>query len=162
MPALAAAVAALACAAAPVHPAPYPAQAPGLGGLPWVRGTPASLGLVGLIWYWPKAWSGINTARIYTHGATPGPGNGPSMKILWAFLSPRARRSYSGGDLVVRGRRLDGPGRTAQRFAPISYAGQNSAPSFASIVDLPVAGCWRLSLSADGLRATVDFLAVSR
>ncbi|MGH2970791.1 MAG: hypothetical protein ACRDLE_01405 [Gaiellaceae bacterium] len=159
MPALAALLAALACAAPPVHPAPYPAHAAGLGGLPWVRGKPASLGLVGLIWYWPKSWADVHTARIYTHGRSAG-GHDPSMKILWVFLSPRAKHSYSGGDLVVQGRRLDGPGTTRQRFASVGYQGQNGAPSFASIIDLPTAGCWQLRLSADGLRATIDFLAV--
>jgi hypothetical protein len=160
MPALAAALAALACAAPPVHPAPYPSHAPGLGRLPWVEGTPASLGLVGLIWYWPRSWNNVHTARIYTHGTSPG-GHGPSMKILWAFLSARAKRAYRGGDLVVRGQRLDGPGTTRQRFTSIGYQGQNGAPSFASIIDLPTAGCWRLRLTAGPLRATVDFLAVS-
>jgi hypothetical protein len=160
--AIAAALAALICSAAPVHVGPYPAHAPGLGQLPWVRGTPTSLGLVGLMWYWPSAWSDVHTARIYTRGTTPG-GNGPSMKILWAFLSPVSKRLYArsgGGDLIVQTRRLDGPGKTWQRFVPIGYAGQNGAPSFASIVNLPTAGCWRVRLTAGGLRATVDFLAV--
>jgi hypothetical protein len=157
---LAAVLAALTCSAAPVHTEPYPGAAPGLGSLPWVRGAPASLGLVGLIWYWPDAWRDVHTARIYTGGETPG-GNGPNMKVRWAFLSQRAKRLYAGGDLIVQGRRLDGSGHTWQRFVPIGYAGQNGAPSFASIIDLPSAGCWRLRLSAGGLRATVDFLAVS-
>ena len=163
MTAIAAAVAALTCSAAPVHAGPYPANAPGLGQLPWVRGTPTSLGLVGLIWYWPSAWSDMHAARIYTHGTTPD-GNGPSMKILWAFLSPTSKRLYArngGGDLIVQGHRLDGAGKTWQRFVPIGYTGQNGAPSFASIINLTSTGCWRLRLSTGGLHATVDFLAVS-
>lgn len=166
---LAAAVAALAlgantpCNAAPVHTGPYPGGAPGLGQLPWLRGAPANLGLVGLLWYWPRAWTdaGFTTARIYTGGLTPGHPEGLSMKILWAFLSPTAKHRYSGGHLVIQGRRLDAPGKTWQRFVPIGYAGQNGAPSFASIVDLPSAGCWQVRLSAGGLHATVVFLAVS-
>jgi hypothetical protein len=161
---IAAALAAFACSAAPLHAPPYPGHAPGLGRLPWVAGAPPSLGLVGLVWYWPRAWANVHSARIYTGGTTPGGGNGPNMKILWVFTAPAAKRAYTragGGDLVVQGARLDAPGKTRQRFASITYAGQNGAPSFASIVDLPAAGCWRLRLSTGGLRATVTFLAVS-
>jgi hypothetical protein len=160
---IAAALAALACSAAPLHAPPYPGHAPGLGYLPWVSGSPASLGLVGLVWYWPHAWADVHRARIYTSGETPG-GHGASMKILWVFTSPAAKRAYTragGGGLIVQGTRLDGPGRTWQQFSPVSYAGQNGTPSWASIVDLPAAGCWRLRLSTGGLRATVTFLAVS-
>jgi hypothetical protein len=163
---IAAAFAALACSSAPLHAAPYPGHAPGLGRLPWVSGSPASVGLVGLVWYWPKAWTaaGYRTARIYTGGTTPGTKTGPNMKILWAFLSAPAKRAYahsSATTLVVKGTRLDGLGRTWQRFAPIGYAGEDGAPSWASIIDLPTPGCWRLRLTSGPLRATVVFL-VSR
>jgi hypothetical protein len=149
-----------ACPAALVRYAPYPGRAPGLGRLPWVAGTPSTLGLVGLLWYWPEDWKTrrVEPARIFTGGEVRA--GGPSTKILWAFLSPSAKRRYAGGDLVVQGRRLDGPGRTWQRFASIGYAGQKGAPSFASIVTLPVSGCWRLRLSAGGLHAAVVVRAV--
>jgi len=126
-----------------------------------VEATPSSVGAVGLIWYWPKAWRAVHTARIYTHGTTPGHPNGPHMKILWIFTSKVARRAYTGGDLVIAGRRLDGRGNTRQRFVPVGYTGQNGAPSFASIVHLPAAGCWQLRLSAGALHATLVFRAVS-
>jgi hypothetical protein len=42
----------------------------------------------------------------------------------------------------------------------ISYSGQNGAPSYASIVDVPTAGCWRLRLSTGTLRASVVLQAV--
>jgi hypothetical protein len=150
-----------ACPAARVHYTPYPGRAPGLGQLPWVAGTPASLGLVGLLWYWPADWRArrVRPARIFTGGEVRA--GGPSTKILWVFLSGSAARRYAGGDLVVQGLRLDGPGRTRQRFASIGYAGRNGAPSFASIVTLPAAGCWRLRLASGGLRASVVVQAVS-
>src|SRR5439155_1485616 len=44
------------CGTAQVHYTPYPGGAPGLGQLPWVRGTSRGLGLVGLLWYWPTEW----------------------------------------------------------------------------------------------------------
>ena len=160
---IAAALAALACSAAPVHSDPYPGRAPGLGQLPWVRGTPASLGLVGLIWYWPRAWTdaGVTTARIYTGGRTPGPGNGPNMKILWAFLSPQAKTALGAGRVVIKGQRLDVPGKTWQQFVEISYTGQHRVPSYASNINLPSAGCWRLELTAGPLHATTVFNAIS-
>jgi hypothetical protein len=61
---------------------------------------------------------------------------------------------------VVEGRRLDGPGRFEDSFAAIGYAGARGAPSFASTIDVPEPGCWRLNVSTRSLRAYVDFQAV--
>jgi hypothetical protein len=148
------------CPAAVVHYTPYPGGAPGLGTLPWLRGNSQGLGLVALIWYWPQSWSDaqIDRARIYPGGTTPSCGN---TKILWAFLSDKAKRLYTGGPLTVKGHRLDAPGRTWQRFVPIGYAGQNGAPSFASGITVPTEGCWQLDLGAGGLHGTAVFEAVS-
>jgi hypothetical protein len=148
------------CSSAVVHYTPYPGGAPGLGQLPWVRASSTGLGLVGLLWYWPQAWreQQIDRARIYPGGTTP---NGGNTKILWAFLSAKAKRAYTGGALIVRGERLDGPGKSWQTFVPIAYGGQNGAPSFASGITVPSDGCWLLRLGAGGLHATVVFEARS-
>jgi hypothetical protein len=148
-----------ACAPAGVHYTPYPGGAPGLSGFPWVRATSAKLGLVGLLWYWRPEWrdQGVDRARIYPHGTD----GHITMKILWAFLSPTAKQAYAGGRLIVTGRRLDGPGKSWQQFVPIAYAGQNGAPSYASVISLPAEGCWRLQLAAGGLHASVVFEATS-
>ena len=116
------------------------------------------MGLVGLLWYWPETWQQrrLGAARIYTGGAAPA---GYSTKILWAFLG-RSAKGRGGAHLVVRGRRLDQPGSFRQVFAAISYAGQQGAPSYASIINVPSAGCWRLQLSTGALRASVVFQAV--
>jgi hypothetical protein len=149
-----------ACRPALVHYTPYPGDAHGLSGIPWVRATSRGLGLVALLWYWPGEWRSqrIDRARIFPGGKTPG---GWSTKIMWAFLSDKARRTYRGGNLVVRGERLDAPGKTWQQFVPIGYEGQNGAPSYASIVSLPSVGCWRLNLHAGGLRSSVIFEATA-
>ena len=125
--------------------------------IPWVAGKPAAAGLVGLLWYWPEEWrqQRVREARIYTGGVAP---QGWNVKILWAFVAPSAK-GRGGSELRVEGRRLDGPGRFEQAFAAISYAGQEGAPSYASIVEIPRAGCWRLTLSSDRLRADVDVRA---
>jgi hypothetical protein len=149
--------------AAPCHPprveySPYPGHGDGLDQLPWVRGEPASSGLVALLWYWPKKWSKqhLREARIFTGGVAP---EGYNVKILWAFLAPSAK-GRGGSELVVEGDRLDGAGATRQEFAAIGYAGQRGAPSFASIIDIPRSGCWRLSLKTGRLSASVDFRAI--
>jgi hypothetical protein len=148
------------CTAARVHYAPYPGGAPGLGQLPWVRADSRGLGLVGLLWYWPDEWrnQGIDRALIYPGGQAPG--GTPSTKVLWAFLSSKAKRLVS-GRLIVQGQRLDEPGKTWQQFVPIAYAGQNGAPSFASIIVLPAEGCWKVRLTAGAARASVVFQATT-
>jgi hypothetical protein len=55
---------------------------------------------------------------------------------------------------------LDRPGKFRETFSAISYTGQEGAPSWASSLDLPTPGCWRLRLSSGELRAFVDIRAV--
>jgi hypothetical protein len=149
-----------ACAAARVHYTPYPNPAPNLSGLPWVEGSPQGVGLVGLLWYWPKSWQRRHAqpARIFTGGTAPA---GYSTKVLWVFTA-RAAKDRGGGALVVRGRRLDGRGAFRQEFTAIGYEGQNGAPSYASIIVVPKTGCWRLELSTARLRASVVLQAVPK
>jgi len=151
-----------ACPAAIVHFRPHEAAPPGLRrlNLPWVGGAPAAQKLIGLIWYWPTEWrrQKVSRATIYTHGHAPS--GEPNMKILWAFLAPRAKSAAGAGQLVVKGRRLDGPGKTWQQFVEISYSGQSRTPSYASIIDLPTAGCWELDATAGPLHGSVVFRAI--
>jgi hypothetical protein len=147
-----------ACSPARVTYTRYPGGDERLATLPWVRGEPRTVGLVGLLWYWPESWqrNRLSSARIFTGGMAPA---GYSTKILWAFLAPSAK-GRGGSRLLVRGRRLDGRGSFRQEFAAISYEGQRGAPSYASIINVPNPGCWRLQLSTGGLRASVVFRAV--
>lgn len=150
------------CQAARVQYTHYPGTGVGLGGLPWLAGEPAAERLVGLLAYWPEAWRAANVtqARIYAGGMSPGSQGPRHMKILWVFLAPNAKRDLGAATLVIKGQRLDGPGTSSQRFTAIGYSGQNGAPSYASIVDLPTSGCWRLSLAAGGLHATTTLQAL--
>ena len=109
---------------------------------------------------WPGTWreQGIDRALIYPGGHAPA--GSLSTKVLWAFLSPKGKRLAS-GSLIVQGRRLDAPGKTWQQFVPIGYAGQNGAPSYASIVVLPAEGCWQVRLSAGAAHASVVFQATA-
>ena len=60
----------------------------------------------------------------------------------------------------MTGHRLDGPGRCRERFGAVSYAGQDGAPSYASIIDIPEPGLWRLELSAGTLRGSAEVRAI--
>ena len=61
----------------------------------------------------------------------------------------------------MQGTRLDAPGSFTHRFGAISYGGQRRAPSFASIIDVPKAGCWRLDVSTAKLSASVVVRALT-
>jgi hypothetical protein len=67
------------------------------------------------------------------------------MKILWTMRRP-------GRWLTLRGTRLDAPGAFTQR-----WRGGREVPS---IVDVPAAGCWRLSLDSGKTHAAVVIDAV--
>lgn len=146
------------CDSAQIHYSPYPGHGIGLGLLPWICGAPGSQGLVGLLWYWPQKWRHRRFAepQIYTRGVAPG---GGSTKILWTFLAASARAA-GGDELTVRGHRLDGPGTFVQRFGAIGYDGQDGAPSYASIIDIPQPGLWRLELSTGRVRGAVELHAI--
>jgi hypothetical protein len=130
----------------------------GLSQIPWIDGKSGDSRLVALLWYWPEAWrkQRVREARIFTGGVAPA---GYNVKVMWVFLGTSAR-DQGGSQLVVQGRRLDRGGRFRDTFAAIGYAGQNGAPSYASIIDVPKRGCWRLMLSTGDLRAYADFQAV--
>jgi hypothetical protein len=139
-----------------VHRSAYPGHGKGLEGIPWIEGEPRETGLVGLLAYWPPQWRKVRTARIYTGGRAP---QGYNTKMLWVFLGPSAKRDAD-TELRVEGRRMDGPGTFHASFAGIGYEGQDGAPSYASIIDVPKPGCWRLTLTTGKLTATVDLRAV--
>ena len=126
---------------------------------PWLRGRPATSGLAAVLWYWPQEWTDRHRphAAIYTGGEMP---QGWSTKVLWTFVG-RAQRGQGGHELVVKGTRLDAHGSFTQRFGAISYAGQRRPPSFASIIDVPKAGCWRLDVATAQLRAGVVVRAIT-
>lgn len=145
------------CDPALVHYNHYPGQ--GFAQTPWLEASSLSQGLVGLLFYWPDEWrnQGIVAAQVYAGGHSPANVN---MKILWRFLAPKARTA-EGALLTVKGTRLDAYGKSWQRFSPISYSGRGRAPSFASIINLPAAGCWRLDLTAGTLHGSAIVRAIT-
>jgi hypothetical protein len=148
-----------ACLTPRVQYRPYPGHDQGLSQIPWVRGEPPDSELVALLWYWPEAWTRrhLREARIFTAGVAPA---GYNVKILWMFLAPLAR-SRAGRNLVVQGHQLDGSATFRQQpFSRISSPSQRGAPSYASIINVPHTGCWRLDLKSRGLSGHVQFRAV--
>lgn len=144
------AAAGAACPASRVHYGSYAGAGQGLGAVPWIAGTPAASGLVGhLFYYGATPWSRrrLAGARIYVGGAH----GAVHMKVLWV-----ARRRGFGGRIVLRGRRLDGPGSFRDAY-PATTAGFQ----FPSYVVVPSRGCWRIGVSSGSLSATVTFLAVA-
>lgn len=148
------------CTAALVHYTPAPrARQLDLSDLPWVRGEPEGSGLVALLWYWPREWMHrkLSEGRIFTGGVAPA---GYNVKVLWMFVSPQAR-DRSGTTLVVRGTRLDGSAGFQQRFSRIGYGSDNGPPAYASIMDVPSPGCWRLEIRSGRLKAQVSLRAIT-
>jgi hypothetical protein len=123
----------------------------------WIEAEPRDLQLVATLGYWPEEWTDVRRAQVYTGGVSR---DGTAAKTAWTFLAPDLR-GKGGSRLKITGRNLEGEGTWEDTFAEISYEGQDGAPSYASILDLPEPGCWRLELTTADLRATVDIRAVA-
>jgi hypothetical protein len=135
-------LAALALAGCPTTTVHYGA-AP--GGTPWV----ASGAITGRLFAYGGRTlmdgrvNGSDGLVLYTHGRTPD----GATKILWVV------RKRFGPSLTLRATQLDGPGMFTQRFT-------HRGGQFPSIVDVPEAGCWRLSLRTGKVRAAVVLQAI--
>ena len=145
------AAAAVLCAATPVHGAPAPHVEVGLASLKWVQATPKRNGLFGMLFGYDARL--VDPARptfaLWTNGQAP---EGWYTKVL--SLVPLGRGD---GELVIRGRSLDGSGGTfEQRFKRAGGGG-----GYPSIVELPSAGCWRLDVRTSGLKGSLVVRAVA-
>jgi hypothetical protein len=148
---IAALVAALTCAATPIHYEPL-AHSGSLRAIPWVQGTPRRRGVFGMLFGYDAELGTL--FAFYTHGVSP---HGHAEKVLWII-----RNRNASGQIEIRGRRLDGPGTVRQRFSQVQDASAQPARGreYASIIDLPSAGCWRLTVDMGLARATLLLLAV--
>jgi hypothetical protein len=138
---LATLLAAVTCAATPVHGEPLP-QSGSLSSLRWVQATPHRAGVVGMLF----ADTGTPTFSLWTRGRGP---NGVATKVLWIV-----RNVHAGLVLRLRGSALGGTTTFRQTF-PVTGVRQ-----YPSIVKLPHAGCWRLDLATGSARATLLVLGV--
>jgi hypothetical protein len=146
------------CKPARVRYGPNPGPLPVTDGLPWVAGGPRASGLIALFWFWPPEWleRRVPRARIYARGAGP---KGLNMKVMWTFADA-ASRHRAGAEISIRGRRFGGRGRYSETFPAVGSGGPDDAQSYATIIDLPRPGCWRLTATTGSLDGWVDIRAV--
>jgi hypothetical protein len=133
-----------ACAATPVHYAKDTSAAGGLQRIPWLA---AGQFHAHLFFYGGTPWTRerLGNAHIFTTVKT----RNVSPKVLWT-----PARAGSAPTLRISGRRLDAPGR-------FSYlATRVPGDQFPSYVEVPQAGCWRVSVASGTLRGAVTFVAV--
>jgi hypothetical protein len=135
------------CDASPVYRR-SPAH-PRFGEITWMPATPRSQGVAAVLFV--TVFPGQDEAVIPPGGQFPG---GLATKFLW--WSPRP-----GGSLAIVGRRLDAAGGFSQR-EPVAHGitPPVTGASFPSIVDVPAAGCWALTIRTGRSAGLVVFRVV--
>jgi hypothetical protein len=114
--------------------------------MPWIATAPRGTFVGHLFYYGSVPWGRqrLDGARIFTTVQSR-PFN---PKILWTWLP--ARKGY-GRTLTIQGERLDAPGSFSA-----AYQGWRDYPSF---VEVPEAGCWRITVRTGNLSGRVVFSA---
>jgi len=118
---------------------------PHFGRVIWLQATPRSSGVAAISFV--SVVPGADRALIYAGGLAP---EGWSTKFLW--WAPHAAPT-----LTLTGRRLDAVGRFVQRFGNAASGGDIVYPS---IVDIPSAGCWAVTVQIGQAAGLVVFQAV--
>jgi hypothetical protein len=117
--------------------------------MPWIAASPRKARVIGyLVYYAPGSAVELvhhPGAVIYTGGETP---EGGATSIIWVPQRNTGRYIY------FRGQRLDGPGTFRQRSS------FGSAGTYPSVLRVPSAGCWRVTLRSLNLLAHVTFRVV--
>jgi hypothetical protein len=133
-----------ACAATLVNYSKFRTTDKPLQSIPWVKADKLANGITAHLFYYdshnPWRSSGLRPFHIYAGGTTPG--GEQATKILW--ITPYRG---SGKNLTINGVRLDAAGAFRQIFPGAGY--------YPSIVRVPDAGCWRLSVQTGKLRGGV-------
>jgi hypothetical protein len=118
---------------------------PRFGRITWMQATPRSVGVAAIRFV--SVLPGADRAIIYAGGQAP---EGWATKFLWWAPHPT-------GTLVLTGRRVGGTGRFVQKFGS---AASDDAIVFPSIVEIPTAGCWAVTVSMGQAAGLVVFQAV--
>jgi hypothetical protein len=121
-----------------------------LSGGRWVAGSPRTSGLVGYL-FGGEVVNG--RFAVYTGGLNPG--TRTKEKILW--IVPKRKRV--GSRLAISGRKDGSTTVTYRRRLPEAGSAQVPGYNYPSILDLPVPGCWKLTLRTGKVTATVRVLA---
>ncbi len=138
-----------ACSVSHVRYSPDTSASGGLRSIPWIATTPKGIFHAHLFLYggtpWPKQH--LVGARIFTTVKT----RSINPKVLWT-----AQRPGAGPTLLISGKRLDKPGHFSSRY-PSASSGKSQFPSY---VEVPQAGCWRVTVKSGKLEGAVTFAAV--
>jgi hypothetical protein len=118
---------------------------PRFGRIMWMQATPRSEGVAAIRFV--SVVPGADRALIYAGGRAP---EGWNTKFLWWAPHPT-------GALTLTGRRLDGVGRFVQHEGSAS---SDDGIVFPSIVEIPTAGCWAVTVSMGKTAGLVVFQAV--
>jgi hypothetical protein len=149
VPLLAAAVA-FTCHPAAVRTGAYAGEQSGLHAVPWVATTNGAF--AGHLFYWGGTRfgrAGTRSASIFTTRFR----RRVNPKVLWI-----ARRRTPARAISIAGRRLDAPGT----FRATEPRANGPLAQYPSYVEIPAAGCWRVTVSAGTLRGSVVFAAYDR
>jgi hypothetical protein len=122
---------------------------PRFGDVTWLPATPRRSQIAAVLFV--STLPDVDRAVIYAGGRAP---EGWSTKFLW--WSPRSR-----GQLELVGRRLDGTGS----FRHWLHSASSTDPPvtgdvYPSIVNIPTAGCWGITLRSPGVAGFAVFQAV--
>ena len=121
-----------------------------LTGSRWVAGSPRTSGLVGVLF-----GGEVVNGRLAVYAGGVNPGTRANEKILW--LLPKRKRV--GPRLVISGRKDGSTAVTYRRRFAETGSAQVPGYNYPSILDLPVPGCWKLTLRTGKVSATVSVLA---
>jgi hypothetical protein len=137
-----------ACAASHVHYSPDTTATGGLRSIPWLATAPTGMFHAHLFLYGGTPWPKLRLvgARIFTTVRT----RAVNPKVLWT-----AQRQGAGATLLISGERLDKPGHFSARYPSVPPGNQ-----FPSYVEVPKAGCWRVTVTSGKLVGAVTFAAV--
>jgi hypothetical protein len=116
----------------------------------WVAGSPRTSGLVGFL-FGGEVVDG--RLAVYTGGVNPG--TRTNEKILWLV----SKRKRVGPRLAISGRKDGSTTVTYRRRLAAVGSVDPPAYQYPSILDLPVPGCWKLTLRTGKVSATVSVLA---
>lgn len=129
-----------------VHYAPYPGAEEGLGHVPWIATSGGGAIKAHLFYYGGMPWARkrLLGARIFTTRRR----RDINPKVLWVISGPGGRPT-----IAIRGRRLDGPGSFAATYPSAGH-------DYPSYVEVPHAGCWRVTVTSGRLTGSVVFAAI--
>jgi hypothetical protein len=115
-----------------------------------VAGSPRASGLIGVLF-----GGEVVNGRLAVYAGGVNPGTRAHEKILWILPG----RKHVGPRLVISGRKDGSNAVTYRRRLAATGSAQVPGYNYPSILDLPVPGCWKLTLRTGKVTATVSVLA---